>query len=190
MSCDVAKATEGLENELWRRWTDGKVGECAHSPTFPVLHLRHSSFSNPSVLHLRHSSFSNPSVASPMSQLILQPFRCFTYVTAHSPTLPSLHLRHSSFSNPSFASHTPQALHLRHLASRPCYFTFVYFVSIIWPPQCIVYNPRGLQSKCHEPNVTKGNQTMDQNSRQVQKGWSPWICNQQNVRANTRDNKA
>ena len=76
----------------------------AHSPTFPS----------------RHSSFSNPSVASPTSQLILQPFRRFTYVTAHSPTLPLLHLRHSSFSNPSFASPTSLALHLRHLASRPC----------------------------------------------------------------------
>ena len=90
----------------------------AHSPTLPLLHLRHSSFSNPSFafpttsqalhlihlvsrahsptfpsLHLRHSSFSNPSVALPTSQLILQSFRCFTYVTAHSPTLPLLHLR-------------------------------------------------------------------------------------------------
>ena len=66
--------------------------------------------------------------------LIQQAFRHFTYVTTHSPTLPSLsyftvhsstlpllHLRHSSFSNPSFASPTPQALHLIHLASRPCY---------------------------------------------------------------------
>ena len=45
-------------------------------------------------LHLRHSSFSNPSVASPTSQLILQPFRCFTYVTDHSPTFLSLLLHH------------------------------------------------------------------------------------------------
>ena len=51
--------------------------------------------------------------------LILQPFRHITYVTTHSPTLPSLYLRHSSFSNPSFASLTSQALHLIHLASRP-----------------------------------------------------------------------
>ena len=51
------------------------------------------------------------SVTSPTSQLIIQPFRRFTYVTAHSPTLPLLHLRHSSFSNPSFASPTSQALH-------------------------------------------------------------------------------
>ena len=65
-------------------------------------------------------SFSNLSVTSPTPQLILKPFRRFTYVAAHSLTLPLLHLRHSSFSNPSFASPTSQALHLIHLASRPC----------------------------------------------------------------------
>ena len=48
-------------------------------------------------LHLRHSSFSNPFVALPTSQLILQPFRFFTYVTVHSPTLLSLLLRHKFF---------------------------------------------------------------------------------------------
>ena len=85
----------------------------AHSLTFPSLHLR-------------YNSFSNPSVASPTSQNILQPLRRFTYVKAHSPTLPLLHLRHSSFSNPSFASpamtitvnsdHSPTllSLHERH----------------------------------------------------------------------------
>ena len=109
----------------------------AHSSTLPLLLLRHSSFSNPSValptsqlilksfhcfsyvtahsptlslLYLRHSSFSNPSIASPTSQLILQPFRCFTYVTAHSPTLPLLHLRHTSFSNVSVISPTSQLI--------------------------------------------------------------------------------
>ena len=41
-------------------------------------------------------------------ELILQPFRHFTYVTTHSQTLPSLYLRHSSFSNPSVASPTSQ----------------------------------------------------------------------------------
>ena len=50
-------------------------------------------------------------------ELILQPFHHFTYVTTHSPTLPSLYLCHSSFNNLSVA--TSQALHLRHLASRP-----------------------------------------------------------------------
>ena len=54
---------------------------------------------------VEQSSFSNLFVASPKSQLFLQPFRRFTYVTAHSPTLPLLHLRHSSF-NSSFASPT------------------------------------------------------------------------------------
>ena len=135
MSCDVDKAREGLENELL-------ILQSFHS-----LHLRHSSFwfsklyvTSPTsqlilqpfprfiyvtthsptrpLLHLRHSSFSNPSLALPMSQLILQPFSRFIYVTTHSPTRPLLHLRHRSFSNPSFASPTSQALHLRHLASR------------------------------------------------------------------------
>ena len=130
MSCEVGKATEVLENELilqpFRRFTY----VTAHSTMLPSLHLR-------------NSSFSNPSVALPTSQLILQTFRRFTYITAHSPTLPSLYLftaysptlpllylrhsyspslpslylLHSSFSIPSFASSTSQALHLRHLAS-------------------------------------------------------------------------
>ena len=56
----------------------------ADSPIFPSLHLR-------------QNSFSNPSVALPTSQFILQPFRCFTYVTAHSTTLLSLLLRHRLF---------------------------------------------------------------------------------------------
>ena len=42
--------------------------------------------------------------------LILQPSRHSTYVTAHSPTLPSLYLRHSSFSNPPVASPTSQLI--------------------------------------------------------------------------------
>ena len=40
----------------------------------------------------------------------LQLFRHFPYVTAHSPTLPSLYLRHNSFSNPSVASPTSQLI--------------------------------------------------------------------------------
>ena len=86
-------------------------------------------------------SFSNISVTSPTSRLILEPFRRFTYVTAHSPTLPLLQIRHSSFYNPSFASPTSQALHLIHLACRPynectCFFlkpwsaTDIIFTSI------------------------------------------------------------
>ena len=64
-------------------------------------------------------------VTSPTSQLILKPFRRFTYVTTHSPILPLLHLRHRSFSNSSVASPTSQTLHLRHLANRRCVSTLV-----------------------------------------------------------------
>ena len=107
MSCDVGKATERLENDLWHRWSDGKFGEWAEL----ILQL----FSS---VYLRRNSFSNRSVALPTPQLILQPFPCFTYATAHSPAFPLLHLRHSSFSNPCIASPTSQALHI-YLASRP-----------------------------------------------------------------------
>ena len=47
---------------------------------------------------------------SSAAELILQHFHHFTYVTAHSPTLPSLYLRHSSFSIPSVASPTSQLI--------------------------------------------------------------------------------
>ena len=52
-------------------------------------------------------------------------FPSLHYVTAHSPILPSLYLRHNSFSNSSVASPTSQALHLPHLANRPCISTLV-----------------------------------------------------------------
>ena len=95
---DVGETTYGLENELWRRWSDGRVGEWRRSwsdgrglkdEALLILQL-------PS-LHLRHSSFSNPSVPSPTSQLILLillPFHRFTYVIAYSPNLLSLHVHH------------------------------------------------------------------------------------------------
>ena len=76
------------------------------------------------------ASFSKHYIASPTSQLILQLFRRFTYVTAdstalpllhllhrhftyvtnHSPIIPPLHLRHSSFYKPSAASPTSQVI--------------------------------------------------------------------------------
>ena len=88
-ACDVGEANEGLENELWRRWSNGRVGEWVVTWALLIFQTFPS-------LHLRHSSFSNPSVALPTSQLILQPFRCFTYVTVHSPSLISL-LRYRLF---------------------------------------------------------------------------------------------
>ena len=108
MSCDVGKAREGLENELWRRWSDRKVGEWTELIVIAELILQafshftyvtvHSDFPSFPSLHLRHSSFPYPSLILPTSQLILQPFRCCTYVTAHSPTLLSPLLRHRIFS--------------------------------------------------------------------------------------------
>ena len=78
MSCDVGETTEGVGG-----------GGSAHSPTLPSLQLRHSSF----------PSLANPSVTSSTSQLIIQPFRHFTYVTTCSPTILSLHLRHMHFTH-------------------------------------------------------------------------------------------
>ena len=92
-----------------------------HSPTLPSLYLLYVTAHSPvlALLHLRHSSFSNPPFTSstsqalplihlvsrpwypvvPTSQLILQPLRCFTYVTVHSPILLSLLLLTSSSLN-------------------------------------------------------------------------------------------
>ena len=93
MSCDVGEATESLESRPWPLHEPSL--SCAHSPCFPSLHLR-------------HSSFSNPSLALPTSQLILQPICCFTYVTAYSPTLLSLLLRHRIFTYVAWrAAHGP-----------------------------------------------------------------------------------
>ena len=98
-SCDVGEAKEGLENELWRRGSDGKLGEWAELILQAFRHFTYVTAHSPTLpsLYLHHSSFSNPCVASPTSQLILQPFRCFTYVTAHSPILLSLLLLHRIF---------------------------------------------------------------------------------------------
>ena len=119
MSCDVGEATENLDNqnELWRRWSDKALRmRSAHSPRFQwsdkAWRMRSAHSPRFQSLHLRHSSFwlSKLSVASSTSQLILQPFPRFTYVTTHFPTLPLLHLRHNSFSNPSVASPTSQLI--------------------------------------------------------------------------------
>ena len=128
-SCDVGKAAEGLQNKLWRRWSDVRVGEGGRATLLTSQ-----------ALHLRHSSFYNPSATSPTSHVFLQPFRCFSYVTAHPPTLPPLHLSHSSFYN---ASPTSTALPLLHLRHR--HFTYVTTHSASLPPLHLrhrsFYNP-------------------------------------------------
>ena len=105
MSCDVGKATKRLENEL-RRFTYVTahsptllslllrhrlftyLTSKAHSPTFPSLHLRQAHSPTIPSLYLRHSPFSNPSVTSLKSQIILQPFFRFPYVTSSSLNSP------------------------------------------------------------------------------------------------------
>ena len=59
-----------------------------NSRTFLSLYLRQVHSPTLPSLYLRHSSFSNPSVASPTSQLILQPIFRFSYVTGSSLTSP------------------------------------------------------------------------------------------------------
>ena len=128
MSCNVGEVTESLENqnELWRRWSDWKLGEWAELIVIVIAELILQTFSHftyvtahsdcPSFpsLDLLHSSFSNPSLALPTSQLILQPLRCFTYVTAHSPTLLSLLICHRIFTYVTWrAAHETQSFRLR-----------------------------------------------------------------------------
>ena len=70
----------------------------------------------------------SPGVLS--AQLILQPFLHFTYITAHSSTLPSLYLRHNSFSNPSVVLPTSQII------PQPLFrFSYVtrLFTYVTWP---------------------------------------------------------
>ena len=76
------------------------------------------------------ASFSNPYIASPTSQLILQQFRRFTYVTAHSTALP--------------------LLHLRHLANRPCPYEWRM-------SQCLILQPlhRFTYVTAHSPTLRR-----------------------------------
>ena len=51
MICDVGKATDGLQNELWRGWSDGKSGEWAelnniivHNPVEEIIMVMESKY--------------------------------------------------------------------------------------------------------------------------------------------------
>ena len=96
ISCEIASSMSQLILQSFHRFTY----ITAHSTTLPC--------------------FTYVIGTSPTSQHILKPFRRFIYSTARSTTLPPLHLRHRSFYNLSVASPTSQALHVLHLASRPC----------------------------------------------------------------------
>ena len=71
------------------KWWKGCRMSRAHYPNFPSLHLCHAHSPTLPSLCLRHSSFSNPSVVSPTSQLILQPFFHFSYITGSSLLSPT-----------------------------------------------------------------------------------------------------
>ena len=97
--------------------------------------------------------------------LILQPFRCSTYVTAHSPTLPLLHLRHSSFSNPSIAPPTSQ------LILQPFFrFSYVTGSSFTSPGERPMHSGGpGFKSRCR-PTWLRFFRAFPQLSRQMM-GW-------------------
>ena len=67
-------------------------------------------FSKPDILSIKSIKFWQLIWRFQNALLILQTFRHFTYITAHSPTLPSLYLRLNSFPNPSVASPTSQLI--------------------------------------------------------------------------------
>ena len=102
---------------LWHRRSERRVGEWAVTyvkqrkgwrMSFDVGKAREGLENAQSRAHSPSFTYAT----SPTSQLILilQAFRHFTYVTAHSPTLPALYLRQNSISNPSAASPTSQLI--------------------------------------------------------------------------------
>ena len=82
MNCDVGEVTESLvnQNELWRRWSDWKLGEWASvtSPTSQLILILQAFH------HFTYITAHSDSPSFPSSQLILQPFFCFSYVTGFS----------------------------------------------------------------------------------------------------------
>ena len=82
------------------------------------------------------------------AELILQPFRHFTYVTTHSPTLPSLYVRRSSFFNPSIASPTSQFIF------QP-FFRFSYVTSSLLKWALLILQPfrRFTYVAAHSPTL-------------------------------------
>ena len=84
MSCNVGEVTVKVGE--WASLYISISMSSAYSPTFPSLHLRHSSFSNTSVALPTLQLILQPSVALPTSPLILKPFFRFSYVTGSSLT--------------------------------------------------------------------------------------------------------
>ena len=101
MSCDVGEVKERLENEqsyLQHNEQSSFSKLSVTSPTSQLIlilqafcHFTYVTAHCPTLplLYLCHNSFSNTSVASLTSQLILQPFFRFSYVTSSSLNSPS-----------------------------------------------------------------------------------------------------
>ena len=68
-------------------------------------------------LHLRHSSFSSPSVALPTSQLILQPFFLFSYVTSSSLTSLASRPWSMHLCNNKVRAHSPSFRHFTYVTA-------------------------------------------------------------------------
>ena len=98
-ACDVEEAKEGLENELWHRWSNGRVGEWAVTQIKRRKGWRISCDVGEVKEGLENElwlRWSDGKIGK-WVLLIRQHFRHFTYVIAHSPNLLSLLLRHRLF---------------------------------------------------------------------------------------------
>ena len=101
-ACDVGEAKEGLGNELWCRWINGRAVKLVKQWKGWIMSCDVGEVTERLENELWRR-WSDRKVGE-WALLILQPFCHFTYVTTHSPTLLSLYLCRSSFSNPSVAS--------------------------------------------------------------------------------------
>ena len=80
-ACDVEEVKKGLKNDLWRRWSNGWVGELAVTWVKRRKGWRMSCDVGEVTERLENElcSFTNLFVTLPTSQLILQPFCGFIY---------------------------------------------------------------------------------------------------------------
>ena len=118
---------------LWGRWSEWKLGEWAELILKAFSHVTYVTAHSPTLpsLYLRHSSFSNPSVASRTSQLILQPFFRFSYVTGFSLTSPG----EPPKSTVGYDTQDPFVI--RHW----------------WRSKYVVIDPGALDSSCRQPGL-------------------------------------
>ena len=156
-----------LQNHRGRGGSPGDVGEVPHSSTLTSLHLRHSSFSNSaaafptSQLILQHfRCFTYVKDTSPTSQLIFKPSRRITYITAHSTTLPLLHLRHRHFTDVAAHSPTLPPLNLRHSSFYNSSAASPTSQVILQPFCCFTYVTGASRTSPGEPHMHKDEKSL------------------------------